>query len=152
MNDLKFTTAEDYMALKVGDSFTLADIDLDALEKHAFFEHKLFIPCKKGRTDEQVYRDTYNGLAAERWLIEYHGYENIPEKYKDVKKDGVEVEVKTNTSDQTEESQLKALTERKKSTWANVPDHVISFRRKGDHYTVNRLMKWDGLQFVDNVV
>ena len=138
--------------LKIGDSFTLADIDLDALEKQTFFEYQQFIPCKNGRTDEQVYRDTYNGLAAERWLIEYRGYENVPEKYKDVKKNGVEVEVKTNTTDQKEQSQLMALTERKKSTWANVPDYVISFRRKADQYTVNRLMKWNGLQFVDIVV
>ena len=136
--------------IKVGETFDLADIDLDELEKQTALEYEKFLPCPR-RSDKEVYYDTYNGLAAERYMIEAHGYKNDKRKYKDLWSPCMtSVEIKSGASIETIESQLKALKERK--SWGpkyDISDYVICFLRKNKSYTCHSLWKWNGTEYVN---
>jgi hypothetical protein len=135
--------------IQIGDQFRQSDVDLDALEKHTELEYVKFIPCKRGRSDDLVKKNTRDGLAAEHWLVETGKYQNEDTSYRDVKRHNTSVEIKTNTTDEIEQSQIDSLTKRRKNPYFVVADYVISFRRKGGEYTVNRLLVWDGKNYVD---
>ena len=135
--------------VQIGDQFKLSDIDLDALEKHTNLEYVKFIPCKNGRSNDLVKKNTRDGLAPEHWLVEIGKYQNDDKKYKDVKRHNISVEIKSNVDDETEQKQIDSLKQRKRDPYYTVADYVISFRRKGSVYTVNRLLVWDGNNYVD---
>lgn len=135
--------------IKVGDTFELADIDLDQLEKHVSLEYVKFLgdPDDK-RSDQQIYNDTYNGLAAERYMIEYHGYENDDRKYKDLFSPCRNpVEIKSAASLETMQKQLDSLKKRK--GWGlDIADYVICFLRDNKSYTCHSLYVWNGKDYI----
>lgn len=135
--------------VKVGETFELADIDLDELEKQTALEYVKFLPCSR-RTDKEVYYDTYNGLAAERYMIEVHGYKNDERKYKDLWSPcATSVEVKTAASIETLESQIASLKERKGWPTADISDYVVCFFRKNKSYTCHSLWQWNGKDYIE---
>ena len=88
-------------------SFTLKDLDLDKLEKETILlVDQIWNDGKgsriNGRSKEQIYDDTYRGLAAEHYLIEHQGFTNNPEHCQDVlDPDGNRIEVKVTVSEKT---------------------------------------------------
>lgn len=130
--------------IKIGDTFSIADLDLDKLEKHTLEEYVLFLG-KSGdtRSEEQIYNDTFNGLAAEHYMMDTYGYTNDERKYKDLFSPcGVSVEIKTAASEEGLENQINSLTERK--SWADISDYVISFLRNENDYVCHALWEWNG--------
>ena len=136
--------------IKVGDTFELADIDLDQLEKHVSLEYVNFLDNPNDqRTEQQIYYDTYNGLAAERYMIEYHGYENDDRKYKDLFSPcRNSVEIKSAASLETMQKQLSSLKERK--GWGlDIADYVVCFLRDNTSYTCHSLYMWNGKDYIE---
>jgi len=135
--------------IKVGESFSLADIDLDWLEKHTALEYVNFLPDPY-RSDTRVYNDTYNGLAAEHYMVEEYGYTNDDRKYKDLFAPcGTSVEIKSGSSEETIQKHIETLTERK--SWGpkyDISDYVICFLRDNKTYTCHSLWQWDGNNYV----
>ena len=67
--------------IKIGDTFSIADLDPDKLEKHTLEEYVLFLDNPKDkRSEEQIYNDTFNGLAAEHYMMDTYGYTNDDRK------------------------------------------------------------------------
>lgn len=139
--------------IKVGEVFELADIDLDALEKHVSLEYVKFLEYEntkeKPRSEKQIYFDTYNGLAAEHYMIEKHGYSNDDRKFKDLFSPcNTEVEIKTAASEATLQKQLDSLKQRK--GWGyDVANYVICFLRVNKTYTCHSLWKFDGNDYIE---
>lgn len=134
--------------IKVGETFELSDIDLDFLEKHTALEYPKFLPDEK-RSDERVYFDTYNGLAAEHYMIENHEYKNDDRPYKDLFAPcGTSVEVKSAAHLETLNKQLASLKQRK--GWGlDVADYVICFLRDYKTYTCHSLWQWNGKDYIE---
>lgn len=139
--------------IKIGDTFSIADLDLDKLEKHTLEEYVLFLG-KSGdtRSEEQIYNDTFNGLAAEHYMMDTYGYTNDERKYKDLFSPcGVSVEIKTAASEEGLENQINSLKERKNypKEWGfDISDYVISFLRNGNDYVCYMLWEWNGTDYV----
>ena len=136
--------------IKVGDTFELSDIDLDALEKHVSEEYEKFLNNPNDtRSENQIYFDTYNGLAAEHYMIEEYGYTNDDRPYKDLFAPcGTSVEVKSAAHLETLQRQLESLKERK--GWGyDVADYVISFLRDDKSYTCHSLWQWNGKDYIE---
>ena len=130
--------------IQIGDTFTIADLDLDKLEKHTLEEYVLFLD-KSGdtRSEEQIYNDTFNGLAAEHYMMDTYGYTNDDRKYKDLFSPcGTSVEIKSSVSEEGLQNQINSLTERK--SWADISDYVVSFLRNGNDYVCHALWEWNG--------
>ncbi len=122
------------LIIKVGQKFHLRDIDLDKLEKAATIEFE--------SKNLSTYENTFNGMAAEHYMIEHYDYKNDPGDYKDVltpcKK---EVEIKSRIKEEYIYEEIEKLTDRKK--WGTVADHVIAFLRKGEEYTCHSIWRWN---------
>ena len=130
--------------IQIGDTFSIADLDLDKLEKHTLEEYVLFLG-KSGdtRSEEQIYNDTFNGLAAEHYMMDTYGYTNDDRKYKDLFSPcGTSVEIKSSVSEEGLQNQINSLTERK--SWADISDYVVSFLRNGNDYVCHALWEWNG--------
>ena len=130
--------------IQIGDTFSIADLDIDKLEKHTLQEYVLFLDNPKDkRSEEQIYNDTFNGLAAEHYMMDTYGYTNDDRKYKDLFAPcGTSVEIKTSVSEEGLLNQINSLTERK--SWADISDYVISFLRNGNDYACYALWEWNG--------
>ena len=136
--------------IKVGDTFELSDIDLDVLEKHVSEEYVKFLENPNdSRSEKQIYFDTYNGLAAEHYMIEKYGYKNDTRKYKDLFSPcDTETEIKTAASEETLQKQLESLKERK--GWGyDVANYVICFLRDDKSYTCHSLWQWNGNDYIE---
>lgn len=134
--------------IQVGDTFSIADLDLDKLEKHTLQEYVLFLgkPGDK-RSDEQIRSDTFNGLAAEHYMMDNYGYTNDNRKYKDLFSPcGSSVEIKTATSEERILKVIRQLTKRK--SWAGISNHVIAFLRQGNDYVCHSLWEWNGQYYM----
>ena len=135
--------------IQIGDTFSIADLDLDKLEKHTLEEYVLFLD-KSGdtRSDDQIYNDTFNGLAAEHYMMDTYGYTNDDRKYKDLFSPcGTSVEIKTAASEEGLQNQVNSLKERKNypKEWGfDISDYVISFLRNGNDYVCHALWEWNG--------
>jgi len=134
--------------VKVGETFELANIDLDLLERHASLEYVKFLP-DENRSDQRVYIDTYNGLAAEHYMIEHHEYKNDDRKYKDLFAPcSTPVEVKSAAHLETLNKQLASLKQRK--GWGlDVANYVICFLRADKSYTCHSLWMWNGKDYIE---
>ena len=138
--------------IKVGDTFELSDIDLDVLEKHVAEEYVKFLDNPNdSRPQKQIYFDTYNGLAAEHYMVEEYGYTNDDRPYKDVFSPcGISVEVKSAASEETLQGQIASLKERK--SWGpkyDISDYVICFLRDNKSYTCHSLWQWNGNDYIE---
>ena len=134
--------------IQIGDTFTIADLDIDKLEKHTLEEYVLFLD-KSGdtRSEEQIRNDTFNGLAAEHYMMDTYAYTNDDRKYKDLFSPcGTSVEIKTAASEEGLLNQINSLTERK--SWADISDYVISFLRNGNDYVCHALWEWNGQNYL----
>jgi len=130
--------------IQIGDTFTIADLDLDKLEKHTLQEYVLFLDNPKDtRSEDQIRNDTFNGLAAEHYMMDTYGYTNDDRKYKDLFAPcGTSVEIKTSVSKEGLLNQINSLTERK--SWADISDYVVSFLRNENDYVCHTLWEWNG--------
>ena len=134
--------------IQIGDTFSIADLDLDKLEKHTLQEYVLFLnkPGDK-RSEDQIRSDTFNGLAAEHYMMDTYGYTNDNRKYKDLFSPcGKSVEIKTATSEERILKVISQLTERK--SWANISNYVIAFLRQGNDYVCHSLWEWNGQNYI----
>ena len=93
------------------------------------------------RTFEDIQRDCENGLVAEQYLIQEHGYRNNPKMWHDIiSPQDIEVEVKTFRYNYTQtkfEHILKL--EYKKTKYP----HVVMFMRTEDVYTFDSYFKYN---------
>jgi len=133
--------------IQIGDTFSIADLDLDKLEKHTLQEYVLFLDNpKEKRSEEQIKNDTFNGLAAEHYMMDTYDYTNDNRKYKDLFAPcGISVEIKTAASEEGLLNQINSLTKRK--SWADISDYVISFLRNGNDYVCYALWEWNGKSY-----
>ena len=135
--------------IQIGDTFSITDLDIDKLEKHTLEEYVLFLG-KSGdtRSEEQIYNDTFNGLAAEHYMMDTYDYTNDDRKYKDLFSPcGTSVEIKTAASEEGLQNQVNSLKERKNypKEWKfDNSDYVISFLRNGNDYVCHALWEWNG--------
>lgn len=139
--------------IQIGDAFSVSDLDLDKLEKHTLLEYPMFLNNPKDRrSDDQIYSDTFNGLAAEHYMMDNYDYSNDDRDYKDLFAPcGTSVEIKTATTEQGILNQIQALKERKNypKDWGfNISNYVVSFLRNGNDYVCHSLWEWDGINFV----
>jgi hypothetical protein len=134
--------------IKIGDTFSITDVDLDKLEKHTLQEYVLFLNKPKDkRSKDQIYNDTFNGLAAEHYMMDTYGYTNDNRKYKDLFSPcRTSVEIKTATSEKRILKVISDLTERK--SWANISNYVIAFLRHGNDYVCHSLWEWNGQNYM----
>ena len=130
------------LKVKIGQKFHLRDIDLDKLEKAATKEFN----SKKLSS----YENTYNGLAAEHYMMEHHDYINNLEDYQDVFSPCfTPVEIKSRVSVPYIHDALEELSERKEwkkpdgTLYAKVPEYVIAFLRKGEEYMCHSFWTWN---------
>ena len=134
--------------IQTGDTFSITDVDLHKLEKHTLQEYVLFLnkPNDK-RSKNQIYNDTFNGLAAEHYMMDTYDYTNDDRKYKDLFAPcGISVEIKTAASEEGLLNQINSLTKRK--SWADISDYVISFLRNGNDYVCHALWEWNGQNYM----
>ena len=139
--------------IQIGDTFSIADLDLDKLEKHTLEEYVLFLDNPKDkRSEEQIYNDTFNGLAAEHYMMDTYGYTNDDRKYKDLFAPcNTSVEIKTAASEEGLLNQVNSLKERKNypKKWGfDISDYVISFLRNGNDYVCHTLWEWNGTNYI----
>tara|TARA_R110001632_G_scaffold43395_3_gene110240 strand:+ start:1053 stop:1514 length:462 start_codon:yes stop_codon:yes gene_type:complete len=134
--------------IQIGDTFSITDVDLDKLEKHTLQEYVLFLnkPNDK-RSKDQIRSDTFNGLAAEHYMMDNYGYTNDNRKYKDLFSPcGKSVEIKTATSEERILKVIGQLTNRK--SWAGISNYVIAFLRQGNDYVCHSLWEWNGQNYM----
>lgn len=132
--------------VKVGDTFSITDLDQKKLESHTEKEYIKFIPCKNGRSDELVKKHTRWGLAAEHYMIEKHEYININEKYQDIKNpsnnEKVEIKTKTIRAGESGIAEMIEETRKKKLRYKNNAEWIIMFQRDIDDYECHSFWKW----------
>ena len=93
------------------------------------------------RTFEDIQRDCENGLVAEQYLIQEHGYRNNPKMWHDIiSPQDIEVEIKTFRYNytQTKFEHILKLEYRK----TKYP-HVVMFMRTEDVYTFDSYFKYN---------
>ena len=134
--------------IKIGQQFSVEDIDEKELEEHLAREYK---------PGYSSWENTRNGLVAEHYLIEHCGYTNIDEAYKDVAspcKKPVEVKTFADFRDAEAWKQdvlhnghkgMSSLWERK-VLWKkgdDIANYVIFFSRNDSTYTCDDMFFWD---------
>ena len=139
--------------------FELKDLDLDKLEKEVIIlTDKLWQdgngPQVNGRTKEQIYDNTYRGLAAEHYLIEHQGFSNNSEHCQDViDPNGVRIEVKVTINEETMHKFVVPRLNRIKNWYPDTyPDIAYVFynnhHRTPDEYEFGAVLTWDGKTFL----
>ena len=93
---------------------------------------------RRNRTLETIFQNTWNGLVAEKYLIQEHGFVNDNQSYRDVKKNTIGTEIKTAVSSKSKQDSLDRLDNAKTKH-----DYVIFFRRKGKEYQIESLHQYD---------
>ena len=122
------------LRVKIGQKFHIRDINLDKLEKAATKEFN--------SKNLSTYENTYNGLAAEHYMMEHHDYINNLEDYQDLFSPCfTPIEIKSRVSVPYIHDALEELSERKK--WAKIPEYVIAFLRKGEEYMCHSFWIWN---------
>ena len=139
-------------------SFSLKDLDLDKLEKETILlTDKIWDDGKgsriNGRNKEQIYNDTYRGLAAEHYLIEHQGFTNNSEHCQDVlDPDGNRVEVKVTVSEKTMQSNtIPRLNLLKKWYPKTYPDTAYVFfnnYHRDNNYVFGGVLVWNGKTYM----
>lgn len=94
-----------------------------------------------GRTLDEIRINTWNGMVAEKYLIESHGFEQNLEKYRDLKKNTFKIEIKTSTTLNSKNKILKKL-----HTATTKHDHVLMFNRNGKEYQIESYHQYDPIK------
>lgn len=93
---------------------------------------------RRDRTLETIFQNTWNGLVAEKYLIQAHGFINDNQSYRDLKKNTIGTEIKTAVSLKSRQDSLDRLNKAKTKH-----DYVIFFYRKGKEYKVQSLYQYN---------
>lgn len=111
--------------------FNVKDLDIDFLKDRARKEADLILQSETktcGRTPVQVMMDCLYGQAAECYLLQYEGFTDDSQEYKDVKdKNRKSVEVKVTSKESYVEYVLKRCNEAAKQKWRKYPSHLLIF-------------------------
>ena len=138
--------------------FELKDLDLDKLEKETILlVDQIWDDGKgsriNGRSKEQIYNDTYRGLAAEHYLIEYQGFTNNPEHCQDVlDPNGNRIEVKVTVSEKTmKSSTIPRLNNLKKwypKTYQDIAYVFFNNHHRDNNYVFGNVLVWNGKTYM----
>ena len=127
--------------IKVGDSFTMSDLNESKITNHTDEEYK---------PGYSSWLNTFNGLICEHILTDLCGYTDDARPYKDVfNPDGVSVEVKSFNMHRDvklyKEEVLATLWERKVRWKKDISNYIIFFERDDDakKYTCDELFEWN---------
>ena len=97
-------------------------------------------PHSNGDRDLATIRfNTWTGMVAEKFLIQEHGFTQDHGKFRDLKKNLLQAEIKTATSEASKQRILNKLQNVRKTKY----DHVIMFKRTGKSYSVESYHRYD---------
>lgn len=100
-------------------------------------------PHSNGNRDLATIRsNTWTGMVAEKFLIQEHNFTQDYGKFRDLKKNGLQAEIKTAASEDSKKTILDKLQNVRKTKY----DHVIMFKRTGKTYCVESYHRYDHIK------
>ena len=125
--------------------FTSEDLNSDVYDRlkeeteekaKQFFNNEA---SRRGRTLELIEKNTWDGMVAEKYLIQELGMADDPGMWRDLKVGDYRLEVKTFSSAQSKYNTIMHLENSRKTKY----DHVVFFYREGNKYKMDSYYTYD---------
>lgn len=139
------TLVEERFGIDPNLEFTSDDLNEDVynrLKKETEEKARQFFnneASRRGRSLEVIEKNTWDGMVAEKYLIQELGMSNDPGMWRDLKIGKYRLEVKTFASVQSKYKTIMHLEEDRKTKY----DHVVFFYRDGNKYKMDSYYTYD---------